>query len=329
MPRVGLIGCGRHMFEFLAGALKWTPGADVVAACDIDEENLSRIARIYNVGRLYQDAAEMFANQALDVVVISVGHDRNYALIETALEAGVHVFVEKTPCRTAEQARQLSRISRTVGKTVMVGFNRRFMTGYRLAKEASSRAEFGPIRMYHSQFHATPYRSDDFLRINHIIHHLDLARFLMGEIELTHVDRVEVDAQRIAYNIAFSAGSRGIGTIQSASLLDERYPMERLELIGSGRNIVVDNIKNFTYNRPATAKETFQPLELNDSADALVWNPSHGYYPRYSHHGYENELRHFFDCIERGTTPEPTIEDSARTLDLVEDLERLLRVGSN
>lgn len=327
MFRVGLVGCGRHMFEFLAGALKWTEAAQVVSACDIDPEKLSRISRIYNIPGLHIDLGEMLAREDLDAVIIAAGHHENFALIKASLEAGVHVFVEKTPCANTQEARELAGIRQASGKALMVGFNRRFMTGYAMAREVSSREEFGGIRMYHSQFHATPYRSDEFLRVNHIIHHLDLARFLMGELKITHADRIQIDDRRVGYNISFRAEGGGIGVIQSASMLDELYPMERLELIGDRRNIVVDNIKNFVYNRIPAPKQNYEPFAIADTGDALVWNPSHGYYPRYSHHGYENELRYFFDCLNKGSLPEPGIEDSVMSMELLDQLKGRLGSG--
>lgn len=325
--RVGLVGCGNHMFEFLLGSLKWTPNAQVVAACDIDPAKLDRLQRVYNVPGRYTEMTAMLADEKLDAVVTAAGHENNAALVRAALEAGINVFVEKTPCLSSEEALALVEAQKRSGKALMVGWNRRFMTSYAMAHEVSQRAEFGPIRMYHSQFHTTPYRSEAFFKINHVIHHLDLARFLMGEITLTHVGRVALDDRRVGYNIAFEAENGGIGVIQSASMLDEIYPMERLELLGNGRNIVVDNIKSFVYNRPPTSKkEAFSPFSIEDSGDALVWNPSHGYYPRYSHHGYENELRHFFDCLASGMPPQPDIADAAKTLQLLEDMEKHLLV---
>jgi predicted dehydrogenase len=267
---------------------------------------------------------DLLAKEQLDAVIIAAGHQQNFKLIRAALEAGVHVFVEKTPCNSTEEAEALATLQTRSGKALMVGFNRRFMTGYAMAREVSGRPEFGGIRMYHSQFHATPYRSDEFLRVNHIIHHLDLARFLMGEIDLTHVDKIEIDDRRVGYNISFRSDQGGIGIIQSASMLDEIYPMERLELVGDRRNIVVDNVKSFVYNRPpVSSKQSYEPFAIGDAGDALVWNPSHGYYPRYSHHGYENELRYFFDCLEAGKMPQPDIHDSLKTMRLLDQLDRM------
>jgi len=178
--------------------------------------------------------------------------------------------------------------------------------------------------MYQSQFNTSPYRNDAFFKLNHIIHHLDLARFLLGEIELTQVQRVTVSEQMVGYTISLHSEKGAIGTIQSGSLLDESYPIERLELIGNRRNIVVDNVKNLTYNRPPQPKDKFKPFTLSDGADTLMWNVSHGLYPRFSYHGYEDEIYYFLTSIREGRKPEPSIEDSVKTMKLLDQLEALI-----
>lgn len=194
-----------------------------------------------------------------------------------------------------------------------------------LAKEIAGRAEFGGVHLYQSQFHATPYDEAAFT-INHIVHHLDLARWLLGEIELTHVQHAVVGERRHAYSISFEAQAGTIGTIAAASTLDELYPMERLELVGSGRNVVVDNVKSLTYNRPPVRrKETFEAFALDEGGDALVWNPSHGHYPRFTHHGYENAIHAFFTALRDGGEPQPTLADARRSIGLVERLEELAK----
>ncbi len=326
MFRVGIVGCGNHVYEFLLESLKWTPAAHVVAACDPDPARLQRLTDFYNVPGRYPDIRDMLASENLDAVVVAVGHGKNAAIVQAALAGGVHVFVEKTPCNSVAEAQALAAAQRRSGKALMVGFNRRFMTAYALAREVAHRDEFGQVRMYHSQFHATPYRSEALLKLNHVIHHIDLARFILGEIHLTHADRIRLDDQHVGLNISFRSEAGAIGVIQSASMLDEVYPMERLELIGDRRNIVVDNVKGFIYNRPpVTRKDKYVPLRIEDGGDALVWNPSHGFYPRYSHHGYENELRHFFDSLAQSVMPQPDIHDSVKTMMLLDELEALLQ----
>ncbi|MES2171191.1 MAG: Gfo/Idh/MocA family oxidoreductase [Actinomycetota bacterium] len=321
--RIGIIGLGKHTFQTYYNSLRWAPDHDVVVAVDIDPQKIAQFTKLYAVPKTYTDYADAFANEELDAVLIQVGHAANFPIIRAALEAGVHVFVEKTPVLNTAQADELIALQGKTGKWVMVGWNRRFMTSYLMAKEIIGRDEFGGVRAYQSQFHATPYDEDAF-KINHIIHHFDLARWLLGEIRLTHAQHVEFGDRLHAYTISFESESGAIGTIQAASMLDELYPMERLELVGDRRNIVVDNVKNLVYNRPPVRKETFEPFALEDSSDALVWNQSHGYYPRFTNHGYENELHYFVSSIRAGIEPQPNLADSRRTLALVDGLDRLL-----
>jgi myo-inositol 2-dehydrogenase/D-chiro-inositol 1-dehydrogenase len=110
----------------------------VVAACDIDPAKLDRLARFYNVPGLHTDIGDMLAKERLDAVVIAAGHQQNFPLMKAALEAGVHVFVEKTPCNDTAEAKALAELQRKSGKALMVGFNRRFMTGYAMAGRSHS-----------------------------------------------------------------------------------------------------------------------------------------------------------------------------------------------
>ncbi|WP_274653151.1 Gfo/Idh/MocA family protein [Paenibacillus humicola] len=323
--KLGIIGCGGHMFEFLYNTLKWAPPVTTAAVCDADEARLERFASVYNVPGRYMDYNEMLAKESLDAVLIAINETVHYDAAKAAMLAGAHVFVEKTPAMNTQQALELADTQRRTGRYTMVGFNRRYMTAYAMAKEISSRSEFGGIRMYQSHFNTSPYRDEAFFKINHVIHHIDLARFMLGEIRLTHVERVSLSERMVGFAISLRSEGGAIGTIQSGSLLDELYPMERLELIGSRRNIVVDNVKSLVYNRPPVErKDKFQPFTLAEGGDALVWNPSHGFYPRISYHGYEDEIHHFISAVAENRKPEPCIDDSVETMRLLDQLEALL-----
>ncbi|MFC4242031.1 Gfo/Idh/MocA family protein [Gryllotalpicola reticulitermitis] len=325
--RIGIIGLGKHTYQTWFNSLRWAPDHEVVCAVDIDPAKVEQFTRLYAVPASYTDHRAALAAEKLDAVIVQAGHAHNFEIIRDALTSGVHVFVEKTPVLSTAQADELIALQEQTGKWVMVGFNKRFTTGYVLAKKVTERAEFGDIATYHSEFHANPYDERAFL-LNHIIHHLDLARWYLGEIRIEYVRRHVAGDRLQAFVIAFMSESGAIGTIHAASMLDELYPMERLELVGMRRNVIVDNVKSVTYNRPAVRKQDFEPFELDDSADALVWNPSHGYYPRNTDQGYENELFEFLRCIRAGIEPQPNLADSRRTLALVEDIDRMLADGS-
>jgi predicted dehydrogenase len=322
--RLAIIGCGDHVYETLMGQLRWAPENDLVGVADIRQDRLDRFARFYRVDATYLDYKEMLSAVKPDAVIVSVGHDEHPVIAADALRAGSHVFVEKSPCVTERQALDLDALSKETGRWVMVGWQRRFMPAYVMAHEISRRPEFGQIHMFQSQVNAAPYRDDEYFKINHVVHHLDLARFFMGEIELTQVQRVELNPKMLGYTISFRAADGGIGTIQSGSFLDPSHPMERMEILGHHRNIVVENFRQLRYNRPSTGpKGNVGPFALADTGDSLVWDQRHRFDPRTTYRGFEDEIHHFVTCVASGEKPKSDIAESAATMALLERMSEM------
>jgi predicted dehydrogenase len=327
--RVAVVGLGRHMFDSLYGGLRYVPGHKVVAAVDRDPDRLARFTAFYNVPAGYADLSEMLAREAPNVVILAVSKEEHAGMAAAAMRAGAHVFIEKTPASGYAEALELVEVQKQTGRFAMVGFNRRFLQSYMRARAISARAEFGGVNMYFSQTHSKPYRDEEFFKANHLIHHLDLARFIMGEIELTQVRRVFVDAHHMGFDISFVSPGGGIGTIQSGALLDDSHPMERMQLLGRDRAVVVENFRNVIYHRPPSDKIDWEQYKAPDCEDgSQSWNEDYRFQSYSGQRGFENELVHFLGRVAAGIKPEPDIEDSARTMRLLEDMDRFLKSPS-
>ena len=325
--RLGAVGLGRQMREVLLPALTRGVPYELVGACDSDPEKVASFRRIFNVAGGFTDHREMFGAVEMDAVLIAVGHESNGPIIAEALRHGVHVFVEKTPVRTVAEADELTALARSVDRWVMVGFNRRFMDPYAQARALATAPSFGGVRLFQSQFHAGWYGEDAFI-VNHIIHHLDLARFLLGEIDITHVQRVQVGERMHGYTISLASrgaadGTRAIGTIQAGSLLDARYPVERLELVGAGGNIVVDDLGDVVYHPPTTKDGT--PVGAVAAPGDATWEPSPHRPPHRNLAGYEDELAEFLAAVRTGRRPTPDLADARCTLALIDQIYARLR----
>jgi len=315
--KIALIGCGNFMYDFFYDCTKKLP-IELVAICDINEERLDRFSRRYSVSKTYTDYMKLIKEETLDAVICIADAQLHYEVAKNCMLAGLNVFIEKTPCMNVEQATELLTIQKTTGKYTMVGFNRRFTTSYAMAKDLINKEEFGHINMYMAKYMSSNYKSEEYFIFNHIVHHLDLARFLLGEIKSIHTDVIRRSDTRVGFNISFVCESGAIGTLQSGSLLDESYPMERVDIMGDRRNIFIDGIKRLEYNRPGTAKDITQDPTLEDGMDTLVWNINYGNVTNYSFYGFEKELYHFTDSILKGKAPEPNMEDSIHTMELLE-----------
>jgi predicted dehydrogenase len=293
--------------------------------CDTDPAKLDRFARFFNAGNRYADYREMITTEKPDAVICVVNADIHYETAKFCLSRGIPVFVEKTPCQTAAQAEELSALQQ--GAYMAVGFNRRFVTAYMMTKEIIHRPEFGAISMYYSKFNASPYASTDYFVFNHIIHHLDLARYLLGEITDVQVQSRLRNDRSGAFAVHFAARESGaIGTIQAASMLEEAYPMERLDIAGTGGNVVADNLRDLRYNRTAPARDIDFARTLDNAGDCLSWNLSAGYgivRGIFSYLGLEAELEDFIAAARTGSKPSCTIDLCVGTMRAMEKIRQI------
>ncbi|MCL2058407.1 MAG: Gfo/Idh/MocA family oxidoreductase [Oscillospiraceae bacterium] len=322
--KIGWVGCGYHSYNLLFDCLRNTP-ARVVAACDADPARLALFAGRYNIAAQYADYVKMLDKEALDAVICVINADMHYEVAKACLLKGVCVFVEKTPCRTAAQAEELAALQEKSGAFAMTGFNRRHAVGYAMLKRIADSDEFGRKTMYLAKYNASGYKSEEFYIFNHIVHHLDLARFLLGEITLTHADRVWVSDRQVGFHISFRSDAGAIGTLQSGSLQYIEYPMERVEITGVGTNAILDNMKRLEYNRPTTKKRNTAEALLRDGFDTLSWNHNHGNLIENDLNGFKDEIETFVECVRENKAPAETFADSVHTMRVLEHLRAMLQ----
>ncbi len=94
--RVGVIGLGEVAQIIHLPVLESLPERfEVAALCDISPGLLKRVGDRYRVERRYSDAAEMVASGGLDCVLVLNSDEYHAACTVAALDAGLHVLVEK------------------------------------------------------------------------------------------------------------------------------------------------------------------------------------------------------------------------------------------
>lgn len=108
MLRAGVIGLG--VGERHAAAYDTHAGADLVALCDLDPDQLQRVGQRFPAARLFEDAATMIDDPAIDVISVASWDDHHFAQVSRALSAGKHVFVEKPICESENQIEELKRL---------------------------------------------------------------------------------------------------------------------------------------------------------------------------------------------------------------------------
>lgn len=320
--RIGFIGCGAHATSNIYPSLRFAP-IELVCVCDLDVKKAERNAKHFGAERVYTNYLEMFEKEKLDAIFIVTGPKYHPQLSIEAMQAGFHVFVEKPPAENLEEVEKMCKVSKETGKFLMVAFMKRFATGYVMAKEIIRRPQFGKPLMIYSKYRSPVYPDEYKCLLDYSIHHLDLFRHFMGEVDQICVEKTRHE-NRVGFAVTMKFKNLAVGLMNLGSLQSGDNLCEFLEITGEGEQITVDNVVNVTYARRHNFGWIREKQELYLSTDAITWKPNNAYPTDLNsslyHQGYFGEVKHFAESIINNHQPLTNIFDTYKTMKLVKIL---------
>jgi predicted dehydrogenase len=141
--RVGVIGCGMvAQAEHLQNLLLLSDRFEIAALADPSATVREALAARYAVSRAYADYGALLDAGNLDAVVISAPAATHAEITIAALNAGLHVFVEKPLCITLADADRIVAARDYAQRVVQVGYMKRFDPAWeRMLAELDGSAE--------------------------------------------------------------------------------------------------------------------------------------------------------------------------------------------
>lgn len=190
--RIGMIGMGsRGMYLYLM--LKDIPNMEIVGVCDNYEPHLSRaIGTVGPQATGYFNYQEMLEKEQLDAVVIATPLHQHVGPAVDSLNAGLHVFCEKSMARTIEDCNEMVKTHQNTGKILYVGHQRMFNIKYHQAYKMIKEGKLGDITQIRAYWHRNndwrrPVPSPELERkINWRMYH-DYSCGLMTELASHHI----------------------------------------------------------------------------------------------------------------------------------------------
>ena len=309
---VAVLGAGRMGMTHLR-TLAGVSGVRVVVVADPDLLAAERGAALVNARRVVAEPAEAIDDPAVEAVVIVTPTSTHARLIELAVRAGKAVWSEKPIALSlAETERVVALVSRT-GVPVQLGFMRRFDPGYVKAKERIEAGALGQLETFRALSRDTYPPSLDFLTtsgglfLDMAVHDLDLARFLVGEVEEVQawgsvlIDERFAQADDIDTAVTMLRFRNGaLGVIETARRSAWGYDI-RTEVAGSTGKVVIE--------APQKTPLTFS-REFGFEADHFE------NFPDRFEVAFRRELEAFFEALAAGRTPTPGPEEALETLRL-------------
>ncbi|WP_257667454.1 Gfo/Idh/MocA family protein [Parapedobacter tibetensis] len=150
--RSALIGCGSRGMG-LANVLKEVKSTALVAYCDINTDHLSLASQSIK-GKGYTDYLKLLERNDIKAVFIATPLNWHYQMAVDALDAGKHIYLEKTMTYDIPQAIELeSKVNQRPRQVFQVGHQYRHYEMYRKIKEAIDKGWIGRVYHYECQYH--------------------------------------------------------------------------------------------------------------------------------------------------------------------------------
>ena len=124
---------------------------EVVALCDVNQQNLNIASNLYPHARKYTDFRELYAGNTDDidaVVVSTTEHTHAYATMP-ALKLKKHVYCEKPLTHNVVESRLVMEEAEKAGVSTQMGTQIHGMPNYRRVVELIQSGAIGPVREAH------------------------------------------------------------------------------------------------------------------------------------------------------------------------------------
>lgn len=234
MIRVGFIGTGNITRRHFAALAQLREQAEVVAVCDLIEDRALTAAKTLGA-RAYVSYYEMLAREKLDALYVCLPPDAHVDQEIAAVDRGIHLFVEKPLPLDPGKATYIARRVHEAGIVTAVGYHWRYWDHVRAVRLALPDQRVGLALGYFlnvlpgSPWWRVKARSGGQV-IEQAIHLVDLARYLLGEVERVSAEyavRANFDEpghdQEDVYTVNFRFRSGAIGNLSTCSILHRRF----------------------------------------------------------------------------------------------------------
>ncbi len=229
--RVGVIGVGRMAEICHLPILAGLPQIEMVAFCDTNRDNLSARGDEYGVASRYTNHHDMLDAEQLDAVCVFVPPFAHTDAEIMAAERGIHLFVEKPPTLSMDQAREINAAIARSGVISQVGFNSRYRRSAEAARERLADLDVVQAlvhRLHGSGAIAWWWQLEEFSGgpfVENTIHAVDLLRWIGGEligVSARVVDRPDPTEELdipLSICVTYALASGGVANVTTCSAL--------------------------------------------------------------------------------------------------------------
>jgi predicted dehydrogenase len=327
MIRVGVIGYGYWGPNLVRNFMR-AQGSAVVSVCDLREERLSSLRKIYPTLKTFNNADELIQDREVDAVVIATPVSSHFELATAVLRAGKHVLVEKPLASNSDQARKLIDEAAARKLVLMVDHTFVYTEAVRKIRELIASNALGQIYYYDAvRVNLGLFQHDVNVIWDLAIHDLSIMDYVLPSrpvaVSATGISHVPGQPENVAYMTLFFPDTQIahvhvnwltpvkvrhtlIGGSEKMILYDDLEPSEKVKVYDKGITITPG------------PEALYQMLVNYRSGD--MWAPRLD-----NTEALHAEALHFIDCVENSRQPETDGQAGLRMVRTMEAAERSLR----
>jgi predicted dehydrogenase len=287
-----LIGCGffsQHHQE----AWSRIPNAEIVAACDLSIDRARAAAP-----RPYTSVEEMLKVEELDFVDIATRSTTHLELVSMAAKRGLAIICQKPMAPDWQTARRMVEIAEIHDVRVMIHDNWRWQSWYRAAETFITLGDIGTPLAYGFRTRVSHGSGDEpypkqayfrqlqrFLIDEVLVHHIDTARFLFGDIVSVYAEGARRNPHIVGEDhvvLTLRHADRAMGWVEGHSFMkheDTRSTLDEATFEGDAGSIRINSLGEIW----SGDERIWRDFEVGYRGDSV----------------YATQL-HFIDCLQSG-----------------------------
>jgi len=330
--RVGIIGLGGISFAHEAGYNEFEEACEIVALCDINQEEVDNRKGMYPGACAYTNYQDLLSNAEVDMVDIITPHPLHYPIARASLEAGKHVLVEKPITVESSQGEELISLAKQKGLQFSVAENTHFVTAYLKAEEILKQGILGDIwtvrtliagsevgrikdpALWHGK---APYGG---VILDSGVHNFYLFKWLFGGVRdvLGFASKLVPEGEMEDNGLILGHLANGAAFQLNTSCTYEIPWTERVEIYGSKGGMIIDQLANPVVKYYLGSGDIDGTAVEDVPFDPMAWK----------FNSMVAEIRDFVSAIIENRPPRVNPADALYALKAAEAVEMSLRTKS-
>jgi len=299
--KYAFIGIGNHSINNLYPVLNYL-NVDLKYIVSGSNETAMSVNENFNNTIGTTDLDLVLSDSEITGVFICANPESHFSLTKKVLEKGKNVFVEKPPCSSSEELKELIKLEKNSAGFVLAGLQKRYTPVYQILKSRIKNTKNYSLKYYTGAYPEGNPVMDLF------IHPIDIAAYLFGEGSLTSVQKTESGKGAATYFLHIKHTNGTIGNIELSS--DFWWAKANESLVVNTDKLIYEATntdKLVCYNKPKQILNV--PLEKIKSPEISIKT-------LYEHNrflpvaeqnelfsaGYFNELKTFLNLCENHKT---------------------------